>query len=309
MKFYINTEHLVTAIDYPKRFRSENLMKSSTIVFLIILMFLLLFKPFGVYDPELRMHYLFICFFHALAPAFILFVYFTVLNYFRKEKNHIQWNLLIEYFHIAIMLLMIGTASFLMRDLIYNNPYNWSWNYLFEEIRNCFVAGIFFYFFLRLSGFYFESKKGSPLVLQFTPLVIEPQKQVPRQDIFINTQVKQDDFQLDTDHLLFAKADGNYIELTKSDGTQMTTEVKRISLTQFENQIAAYPHFFRCHRAYLVNMFKIEKVSGNSQGYLLSFNETEMKVPVSRKQTERFNICYQELRSGLEPEVVVRHKS
>ncbi len=272
-------------------------------------MFLLLFRPFGVYDPELRMHYLFICFFHALAPALILLIYFRVLNYFRKEKNHIQWTLLSEYFHIVNMLFLIGTASFLMRDLIYNNPYNWSWNYFFEEIRNCFVAGIFLYFFLRLFGFYFESKKGSPFVLQFSPLTIKSQKEVTVQDVFISTQVKQDDFHLDTDHLLFAKADGNYIELTASDGTRITTDVKRISLTQFENQIAAYPHFFRCHRAYLVNMFKIEKVSGNSQGYLLSFSETEMKVPVSRKQAERFNTCYQELLRGLEPEIVARHKS
>ncbi len=73
------------------------------------------------------------------------------------------------------------------------------------------------------------------------------------------------------------------------------TEVKRISLIQFENQLSAYPNIFRCHRAYLVNMFKIEKVTGNSQGYLLSFRESDLKVPVSRKQTNSFNACYQAL--------------
>lgn len=260
-------------------------------------MFLLLFKPFGVYDPELKMHYLFICFFHAFAPAFILFAYFKLLNYFRKEKNQLHWTLFKEYFHVGMMLIIIGSVSFLMRDLIYDNPDNWSWRYLFEEIRNCFVAGIFFYFFLRLSSFYFESKKGSPFVLQFIPIAVEPEKEPAEPNLFISTQVKQDDFQLDIDHLLFAKADGNYIELTKSKGNQLTTEVKRISLTQFETQIADYPNFFRCHRAYLVNMFKIEKVSGNSQGYLLSFSETDIKVPVSRKQTESFNSYYQELRN------------
>lgn len=297
MRFYINTEYLKNEIEYPSRYQAQNLIKSSAIVFLIILMFLLLFKPFGVYDPELKMHYLFICFFHAIAPALILFTYFSALNYFRKSKNQINWTLQKEYFHIGIVLIVIGMASFLMRDLIYSNPNNWSWNYFWEEIRNCLVAGIFFYFFLRLSSFYFESKKGSPFVLQFIPLAVEPKKAISESNIFINTQVKQDDFRLDTDHLLFVKADGNYIELTKSDGNHIATEVKRISLTQFETQIADYPHFFRCHRTYLVNMFKIKKVSGNSQGYLLFFNETDIKVPVSRKQTESFNSYYQQLRS------------
>ena len=297
MRFYINTEHLRNEIEYPQRYKFENLIKSSIVVFLIILLFLLMFKPFGVYDPELRMHYFFICFLHALAPAIILFVYFGVLNYFRKTKNQTKWTLLEEFIQIGALLVLIGTASFLMRDLLYSNPDNWSWNYFFEEIRNCFVAGIFFYFFLRLSSFYFESKKGSPFVLQFTPLALKPEKTVLKSNLFITTQVKQDDFLLDMDQLLFAKADGNYIELTKSNGHQITTEVKRISLTQFETQITDYPHLFRCHRTYLVNMYKIKQVAGNSQGYVLSFKETDIKIPVSRKQIDNFNSCYQQLQN------------
>jgi hypothetical protein len=297
MRFYINTAHLTKEIEYPKRYQSQNLIKSSVTVFLILLVFLLLFKPFGVYDPELKMHYLLICFFHAIAPALILFAYFGILNYSKKAKDQIKWTLLKEYIQIGIILLLMGTTSFLMRDLLYNNPNNWSWNYFFEEIRNCLIAGTFFYFFLKLSSFYFESKNGSPFVLQFTPLAIEPAKTTLESTIFINTHVKQDDFSLDIDQLLFAKADGNYIELTKSNENKITTEVKRISLTQFETQIIDYPHFFRCHRTYLVNMFKIEKISGNSQGYLLSFHETDLKIPVSRKQIESFNSRYQELQS------------
>lgn len=297
MRFYINKEHLVKEIDYPNRYRSQNLIKSSVIVFLVALMFLLLFRPFGVYDPELKMHYLFICFFHAFAPALILLAYFGGLNHFRKTIRKVKWNLIEEYIQIGIVLVLIGISSFLMRDLLYNNPNNWSWNYFFEEIRNCFVAGIFFYFFIRIAGFYFESKKGSPFVLQFIPLSVEPEKVTLKSNLFISTQVRQDDFSLDIDQLLFVKADGNYIELTKLNNSQISTEVKRISLTQFETQIKDYPHLFRCHRTYLVNMFKIEKVSGNSQGYLLSFNETDLKIPVSRKQIDNFNHYYQELRS------------
>ncbi|PIF31109.1 LytTR family transcriptional regulator [Flavobacterium sp. 9] len=297
MRFYINTAHLTQEIEYPKRYQSQNLIKSSVTVFLILLVFLLLFKPFGVYDPELKMHYLLICFFHAVAPALILFAYFGILNYSKKAKDQIKWTLLKEYIQIGIILVLMGTTSFLMRDLLYNNPNNWSWNYFFEEIRNCLIAGTFFYFFLRLSSFYFESKNGSPFVLQFTPLAIEPAKATLETTIFINTHVKQDDFSLDINQLLFAKADGNYIELTKSNENKITTEVKRISLTQFEAQIIDYPHFFRCHRTYLVNMFKIEKMSGNSQGYLLSFHETDIKIPVSRKQIDSFNNRYQELQS------------
>lgn len=297
MSFYINMEFLRREIEYPSRYQQQNLLKNSFILFLIILLFLLLFKPFGVYDPELKMHYFFICFFHALSPALILFFYFGALNYFRKSKTQNKWTLLKEYYHILILFLLIGSASFLMRDLIYYNPDNWSGRYFFEEIRNCFVAGIFFYLFLRLSNFYFESKKGSQFFIQFTPLPAASEITNSKSHIPIITQVKQDDFCLTADHLLFAKADGNYIELTQFINNQITTEIKRMTLTQFESQVLDYPYFFRCHRTYLVNMYKIKKVSGNSQGYLLSFHETNIKIPVSRKQTESFKNCYEQLQN------------
>lgn len=298
MGFYINKEHLVNSIEYPKRFRSENLLKSVSIVSGVILLFLLSFKPFGVYDPELKMHYFFICLLHAVSPGVIIFIYFSLLNYNRSKKGKIRnWTLLKEYVQISIILFLAGLSSFFMRDLIYDNNNNWSWQYLWEEIRNAFVAGTFFYFFLRLSGFYFESKKGSPFVLQFNKLNIEPQKINNPAKIYVSTQVKQDDFSLAIDELLFVKADGNYIELTQLKGNKISKELKRISLTQFETQLSVYPHFFRCHRTYLVNMFKIEKIAGNSQGYLLSFNDTDIKIPVSRKQIDDFNNYYENLKS------------
>jgi len=296
MTFYINTEHLKKQIEYPNRYQPENLLKSCAIVFAAIFVFLLLFAPFGVYEPEFRVNYFLICFFHAFSPALILFLYFGTYNYIKRNKAK-KWTLLHEYIHVGVFLLLAGIASFLMRDIIYNNPNNWSWRYLYEEVRNCFLAGILFYFFLRMAGFYFKSKKGSPFVLQFVPLANEPEKTKMASTLFINTQVKQDDFNLNLEDLLFVKADGNYIEITKSNHEDTTTELKRISLTQFEKQIEDYPHFFRCHRTYLVNMFKIEKVNGNSQGYLLSFHNTDTKVPVSRNQIESFNQCYNQLRS------------
>jgi DNA-binding LytR/AlgR family response regulator len=44
--------------------------------------------------------------------------------------------------------------------------------------------------------------------------------------------------------------------------------------------------FFRCHRSYIVNMDKVTKVKGNSQGYRLCFNELHDTVPVARKMNE-----------------------
>jgi hypothetical protein len=296
MEIYFNREHLLNEIEYPNRYRPERLVKTAGIIFTITLVFLFLYKPFGVNESEHKMNYFLICGLHAFLPAIILYGYFSVVNYLGvKDSKFKNWTLLREYGHIGILLLLIGLANFLTRDLIYQHTDNWSWIYLWEEIRNCFIAGTLFYFLMRFATFYFQSKKDSSLVFQFTPLSSESKTTVLSTLLFIKTQVKQDDFSLNIDNLLFVKAEGNYIELTTCSNSMVNTELKRISLTQFESQISSYPNFFRCHRAYLVNMLQVEKVSGNSQGYLLAFNNGQSMVPVSRSQLDAFNSLYQQL--------------
>ena len=295
MKIYINREHLLKEIEYPARYFPNNLLRTSAVIFGIILLFLLLFKPFGISKPEQKIDYFFICSLHALLPAMIIYTYFRTYNYFRNRTGFKSWTLVQEYGHTGVILLLTGIASFLMRDIIYKNIDNWTWYYLLEEIRNCLIAGSIFYFIFRVASFYFQSKKGDPFVLQFIPLGVEPEKPVSISSVFIKTKVKQDDFNLYLEDLLFAKAEGNYIELTTFKNGHIITELKRISLSQFASQISAHPNFFRCHRAYLVNMLQIENVSGNAQGYLLAFSFTEAKVPVSRAQLDSFNSLYKQL--------------
>ena len=67
-----------------------------------------------------------------------------------------------------------------------------------------------------------------PFILQFIPLEAEPEKTNLISNLFISTQVKQDDFNLNIDQLLFVKADGNYIELTRSNNHQIIYSLTKI---------------------------------------------------------------------------------
>lgn len=290
-------KHLLSEVEYPLRFRSQNLLKTAVVQFCILFFFLLLFKPFGVYEPEYRMSYLIICALHALIPTLIVYLYFTVLNVKNKGgyKPH-GWMPLKEYAHIAVILLLTGIGSFLLRGTIYNNALNWSARYLWEEIRNCYLVGCLFYFYLSLASFYFQSKKKAGLVDKSFPLVCKEDAQELgyAEEVFIKTQVQQDDFSFKPAELLFAKADGNYIELAICSNGNLTTGLKRISLKQFEVQVAHYSFLFRCHRAYLVNLMQVKNVSGNSQGYLLSLDHAQERIPVSRAQLDSFNSLYEQ---------------
>jgi DNA-binding LytR/AlgR family response regulator len=105
----------------------------------------------------------------------------------------------------------------------------------------------------------------------------------------IKALVNADDFVFTINHFLFARAEGNYVEIFYAQGERVKKELKRISLSNFENQVNASPHLFRCHHAYLVNTQNIIAVTGNAQGYQLSFVGTAEQGFVSRKNLARFN--------------------
>lgn len=297
------SHHLFTAVEYPARYTSGSLFKTVSIQFCSLFLFLLLFRPFGVYEPEHKFAYVFICLLHALSPAVIIYLYFRILGTLINQPSRKgNWSASKEYLHLSIVFLLIGIASFLLRAVIYTNPNNWSANYLWEEIRNCFLAGILFYFLLLFASSYFKINKALNQDLESSAIGVDTAVAIAdvQQVLSIKTQVQQDDFTLVPLQLLFAKAEGNYTELTFCINDVVITELKRISLKEFEGQLRACAYLLRCHRSYLVNTLHIIKVSGNAQGYLLTMNNTAETVPVSRAQLETFNAVYSTV-TGLGP--------
>ena len=72
-------------------------------------------------------------------PFPIAYLYLNFIN--RYLKSDVNWTLGKELLNLSILLLLIGIAGFLIRDLIYTNSDNWSLRYFLEEIRNTFLIG------------------------------------------------------------------------------------------------------------------------------------------------------------------------
>lgn len=328
--------------------RSAQIKKVAAFLFLGVFLFLYLFRPFIVNEDELKYPFFLICLFHALSPALIVLIYFTVLNRLYHKKTNKSNPSVFQMISLFVPLFfIIGTASFLMRDLIYTNPDNWSLRYFWEEIRNSYLAGVLFMSYSVFARFYFQSRKnlshdsahkdvtavndrtavtdddtvtGHKIAgvnnenakTEITGVIneiIETVGQEPKSEdkqrsltnpaeIFIKAHVKIDDFSFNPSHFLFARAEGNYVELMMRTDRGIKQELKRISLKQLELQLSQYTGFIRSHRGYLININQVTDISGNSQGYLVSFEGIEDKIPVSRANLEIFDQHYQSLKNN-----------
>ncbi len=271
---------------YPFYYHSKNLWIIAGILFVMVLFFNYFLEPFEVYIPEHKMGYFWISVIHACTPVVIIGLFSLKKITLLIEEN---WNVQKEILLISLFLLLVGITQFLIRDIIYDNPSNWSWRYFYEEIRNTFLIGSLLVILLtslnynRLNLKHIRNAQSIKFSKRGT-------KEATNSIISIKTQVQSDAFTLNLDKLLFAKADGNYVELYLIEN-KVNKIVKRITLKELELTLKDYPNIFKTHRSYLVNLHHLQSVAGNAQGYKLSLNNYDEKIPVSRNMVQEFDVA------------------
>lgn len=270
---------------YPFYYTKSNSWKYFVLIFLISFFFNFVFEPFEVTPDEHKMSFFWICFLHAFLPSLIAFIYFSLIDY--SSKSYKTWTVGNEFTHIAIVLLVIGIENFLLRDIIYDNPNNWSYAYLWEEIRNAFLVGLLIVALIipiNYSILLHKNLKSAQQVKEHSNHSFnETQSQL------IQTQVKADEFHLSLQDLIAVRSDGNYSEFFIQSEKGLIKLLKRISLKELEMQLAAFPQLMKTHRGWLVNLNRVSETAGNAGGYQLTLLGLPEKVPVSRSLINGFN--------------------
>ncbi len=269
---------------YPFYYSGKFLWIISGLLFVMSLFFNYLFEPFEVYVPEHKMDFFWISFIHAIIPVLIL----LLLSFFLKLHNtEEKWIIKREIGFVLLFIIIIGFTQFLIRDIIYDNPNNWSFRYLYEEIRNTFLVGILFTSILVPLNFNRLNSKNikNARLLNASHDLLEP---IGNSKISIKTNLKNEKLQFDINNLLFARADGNYVEIFLKE-EKINKILKRITIKELESALKPYSNIIKTHRSYLVNMYHIKNVTGNAQGYKLQLSNFDETIPVSRNMITNFN--------------------
>lgn len=271
---------------YPFYFRGRSLWKFTLIIFLLAFLFNYFFAPFNVNPAEHRMDYFWISVIHSATPVLVLILMYPFI-YFSPSLEE-KWTIGKDILFLSLFLLLIGIVQFLIRDLIYDNPNNWSWGYFREEIGNTFLVGILLVGIIVSVNFNLLNARyiKEAQILEHSRMARSIKKE--NLVIPIETQVKMDRFNLEVERFLYAKADGNYIILHLLQDNAVTKVLKRISIKEFEKQLRSVEEIIRTHRSYVVNLSYLKYVKGNAQGYQLSLKECDREIPVSRNMIPAF---------------------
>ena len=272
---------------YPFYYEGKKLLQIISVMFLISFFFNYMLQPFDVNPQEQKIPYFSICIIHSFSPLFILLCIALICKLFSKTTE--DWKIKNECIIVFFLVLFTGITQFLIRDVLYDNPLNWTWKYFTEEVSNTFIAGVFLGPIIISINLNRQQLKNSQKADRISSAIIKGKKIINNTSVTIETEIKSEKFVFDSHSFMYAKAEGNYAEIFLKKEEKVQKLIKRIPIKNLETQLNAFPFIIKTHRSVLLNLNFIEKVTGNAQGYKVQLKDCPDTIPVSRNFIQSFD--------------------
>lgn len=269
---------------YSFYFEGKKLWQILLVMYLLAQFYNSVIQPFDVYHPELKYGAFGTEFIHSIIPVIVILYMALLLQLFPRFIDN--WTLKKELILFVVILLQVGLLDFLIRDIIYDNPQNWSWHYLREEVMNTLLGGMLIVMPVISVNLNIQLLKNQERAEAISIKNKAGNQTSTKEKLFLKTPLASECFELDLARLLFVNAGGNYLNFHLVGEPVL---LKRMTLNGLEELLSEYPNLLRVHRSYLVNADRVEKVSGNAQGYRLKLTGSDQTVPVSRNYLEAFD--------------------
>lgn len=274
-------------LPFPLLDDQRRIWRMALVGFLFVTFFLFFFQPFGVKtEPGQSALWFRVC----LEYGSVTFVTLLAWGWMTRQLPHIfreeKWNVGWEILANLLVVTLIALANLLYTHFRYAMPLNWRtvWNWQLVT----WGVGIF-------PTMYGVFRKQLWLMQRYKSEAVSLSEKIDQQHIRSGNEeapappqvVLQGDnqgemLQLPTAQIYYLAAADNYVQVFYFENGQLKSRMLRTTLKKMEDALSDYPQFFRCHRTYLVNLDKVQQVSGNAQGYRLQLADLSETVPVSR---------------------------
>lgn len=247
---------------------------------LFIGLFLLFFEPFDINLSTNENKVFQLLFFGCITTIVLLFFLHILPSLLPKIFYDEHWTVKHQIIFYLIILFVIATFNGIYTNYINSLPFSWS-NYWWI-ISRTFVLGGIPIAFLTLLDYQRKDKLNRN---QANDIISNKKEFLNSNETVhkISTDLKDESFSFNEDDFNYAMAVGNYIDISILVENTLKRVTYRVTLSSFEAQLEESSSLIRCHRSYLVNLKKVENISGNAQGLKFKLKNQSELVPVSRK--------------------------
>lgn len=256
-----------------ERSNQQNLLYSF-LVGAFIAVFLIVFQPFGISRWESERKVFHLLAFGSITFGILVFMKFGLMKVFPNYFNESKWTVGREIFINLSVLVLIALGNYIYAGIIHLFP--WKWDVFFWNFAVVVALGVFPISFNVFMKYHKALKKFSK------PVELGHLNKERDSEILLKAENGKDTLSFKAGQLLFLESADNYSKVVFKAEVGLKQELLRGSLSSMDNQIAD-KRIVRCHRSYIVNLNKTEKVTGNAQGYKLHLLDSDYIIPVARK--------------------------
>ena len=272
---------------HPLDLNKKKQLKQIAIAGLIVFTFFFVFQPFGLKVEPFNI-ILKSAFLYGLGTIIIslinnLLVPYFFSNYFNESRWTFGRNILFGIWYwisLTITMIIIGY-------LIFPNTQVSAGTFL-KMFLYVFILGQFIFIVISYLNQSYLTKKHESLSVDIQTKIKSNKADDKSTEIVIPFPFDFDK-RIIISEICFIESLGNYLKVFWEDSNgRLQNIVVRKSLTELEKELEGFNYIFKCHRSYVVNTHKIQKVSGDSQGLKLRLKNIEQTIPVSRSKIKEF---------------------
>lgn len=262
-----------------------------------ITVFLLVFRPFEL-DKVPIILLIKSSFIFGLVTFCCIFISNFYLNlFFPQIFSEAKWTTGKQIINMAAIVVLVGLVNYLISPLLFHTKLTWKNVFYYQGIAiSVGLLPIIIYTLYIQNLWLHQFKQGAASIqekLEQKRVSELPDTQIPdsapNEVLTFEGENKAEKKTINANHLFYIESASNYVKLFFEQKEKLTYSIVRMTMKKATETVTPYPAFFRCHRAYIVNLDKIEQVDGNAQGYKIKLQGTEVLLPVSRNLNSEFS--------------------
>ncbi|GAB4025857.1 LytR/AlgR family response regulator transcription factor [Spirosoma koreense] len=281
---------------YPASNDLKRQLRKAAVIGLFVGLFLLLFQPFGINLWQTDYKSLKVLGFGGVSFVVTILCFIVWPRLFPRRFSEEQWTVGREIMLITANVLLIAIANrFYLESLLApgeDSGLSWVGMILVTFLLGLFpVTGLVVLNYINQLKKYSRTAADLPVhAAQPSSIRTEDEKSspadpLPGSSLELVADNEKDKLSLHTNDLLFIESSDNYSTVVYLKNGQAVKPLLRSSLSRLEKQIDR-PRIVRCHRSYIVNLDRVERVTGNAQGYKLHLAGGPFQIPVARQYNE-----------------------
>jgi len=246
----------------------------------VILLLLVLLQPFGFRDKDAELKLILFPVYALLAFLLTTFNFYIIRHIIKKKKTWTLKNEIITflpYILFSTLIILLFTV-WITGDM----PFSIQWYLkLLYHIFSLFLV------ILIIEFLFYSNKSANRRNQQLASDVLKASQKlknsIGKEDEIIKVSLEKNNIEINRNKIVFIQSWGNYLDFyLRENNGKLKKITKRGRLHQTEKDLKSFSEFFRCHRAFIINLKQVKQITGNVKNAKVILDGNPIEIPVSR---------------------------